>query len=216
MKIGRRPWPHRLRGLMARESGMTLIELAVSVGILVIVLGGIMIVLPSIQNSLNRQTNRTQSNDQARLAAEELDREIRSGNLLYDPQYESDPYMSLRIYTQANADTREGGNRCVQWRITEQKLQRRAWSVNWQAENGVVEAWRVVATGIANKSVNPTVKAFKLDPDPAKGNRTLIVTILSRTSTSAGSNTPVQISLSVTGRNTEYGYPTNVCSTIPP
>jgi type II secretory pathway component PulJ len=195
---------------------MTLIELSVSVSILVIVIGAILLVLPSVQNSLNRQANRSQSNDQARLAVEELDREIRSGNLLYDPQYESDPYMSLRVYTQANADTRLGGNRCVQWRIVQQQLQRRSWTVNWQSADGVVDPWRIVATGIVNKAVSPTVKAFKLDPDPFKGNRTLVVTILSRASTSAGSNTPVQISSSVTGRNTEYGYPSNVCSTIPP
>jgi type II secretory pathway component PulJ len=195
---------------------MTLIELSVSVSILLIVIGAILLVLPSVQNSLNRQANRTQSNDQARLAIEELDREIRSGNLLYDPQLESDPYMSLRVYTQANANTREGGNRCVQWRIAQQQLQRRSWTINWQSPGGVVDPWRIVATGIVNKSVNPTVKAFQLDPDPSKGKRTLMITILSRASMSAGSNTPVQITSSVTGRDTEYGYPSNVCSTIPP
>ncbi len=210
-----------VRRFLAGEPGMTLVELAVSVAILVIALTAFMAVLPSVQNALTRQANRSQSNDQARLAVEEMDREIRSGNLLYNPQGENDPthgiypYMALRVYTQNNADTRIPGNQCVQWRILNNQLQRRAWSPSWQ-DDGIVEDWHVVAEGIVNNSVSPVVRAFQLDSDPVKGSRTLIITILSRASTSAGSNTPVQITQSVTGRDTEYGYPSNVCTTIPP
>jgi type II secretory pathway pseudopilin PulG len=210
-----------LRRRIAGEAGMTLVELAVSVGILVIALTSFMAVIPSVQNALNRQANRSQSNDQVRLAVEEMDREIRSGNLLYDPKNENDPahgvypYMALRVYTQSNADTRIPGNQCVQWRILNDQLQRRAWSPSWQVD-GIVEDWRVVASSIVNRSVVPVVNAFQLDPDPAKGSRTLILSIVARASTSAGSNTPVQISQSVTGRDTEYGYPSNVCAVIPP
>jgi prepilin-type N-terminal cleavage/methylation domain-containing protein len=212
---------HRTRRL-AGEDGMTLVELMISMLILSMVLLAFLTIIPLIQTAFNREANRSSSNDQARLAVEELDREIRSGNLLYDPANEvADPahgivpYMSLRVYTQANADSRIPGTRCVQWRIYQDKLWRRAWEPNW-APGDVVEGWRIVATGIVNNSVTPAVNAFQLDADPAKGGRTLTITILSRTSTSSGSSTPVQINESVTGRDTEYGYPSQVCSTIPP
>ena len=92
--------------------------------------------------------------------------------------------MSLRVYTQANADSRIPGTRCVQWRIYQDKLWRRAWGPNW-VTGDVVEDWRIVATGIVNNSVSPAVPAFTLDTDPAKGGRTLAITILSRSSTLA-------------------------------
>jgi type II secretory pathway component PulJ len=209
------------RGRAGEESGLTLVELCVCILILSFAMGALFMVLPVVQQAFNREQERSQSNDQARLAVEEMDKEIRSGNLLYDPSNENDPthfiypYMSLRVYTQTNADSRIPSTRCVQWRINNNILQRRAWATDWQ-NGGVVEGWRTIATGIVNNSVSPTVPAFKLDPDSAKGNRTLIITILSRDNTEAGSNTPVQITQSVTGRDTEYGYPAQVCSAIPP
>jgi type II secretory pathway component PulJ len=200
---------------------MTLIELMISLLILAIALGTLFMVLPVVQTAFNREQERTQSNDQARLAVEEMDKEIRSGNLLYDPKNENDPahfifpYMSMRVYTQTNADSRIPGTRCVQWRIYNNTLQRRAWAQDWQ-NGGVVEGWRTIATGIVNNSVSPTVPAFQLDPDASKGNRTVNITILSRDATEPGSNVPVQVTESVTGRDTEYGYPASVCSAIPP
>ena len=209
----------RRRG--GEEAGMTLVELSISILIMSLTLGALFMVLPVVQQAFNRETERSQSNDQARLAVEEMDKEIRSGNLLYDPKNENDPthfiypYMSVRVYTQTNADTRIPGTRCVQWRIYKNNLERRAWASDWQ-NGGVVEGWRTIATGIVNNSVSPTVRAFQLDTDPAKGSRTLIITILSRSSTEAGAKTPVQITQSVTGRDTEYGYPSAVCAAIPP
>jgi hypothetical protein len=207
----------RLRG----EEGMTIAELSISMLILSIVVAAFTLALPVVQKSLGREINRSSSNDQARLAVEEIDKEIRSGNLLYDPKNENDlahgisPYMSLRVYTQTNADTRIPAARCVQWRIYKNVLQRRAWATDWQ-NGGVVEGWRVIATGIVNNSVSPVVRAFQLDADPAKGGRTMIITILSRSSNQIGAGAPVQITQSVTGRDTEYGYPASICTSIPP
>src|SRR5207253_5872781 len=118
------------------ESGMTLAELMVTMSVLSVVLAMFLTILISVQNAVGRESDRSQSNDQARLAVEELDKEIRSGNVLYDPSlagkaWSDDaansiyPGMSLLVYTQTNAVTRNPGNRCVQWRINNGVLQRR-------------------------------------------------------------------------------------------
>src|SRR6266571_4433717 len=136
--------------------------------------------------------------------------------------------MALRVYTQTNASTRQPGNRCVQWRILNKQLQRRDWSITWRTD-GVVGAWRVVAMNIVNQTLNPQVRAFQLDTDPNKGwhclvtgqnpctngsSRTLIVTLMVQHDTFSGQ--PVKIQSSLTGRNTEFGYPQNICSDVPP
>jgi type II secretory pathway component PulJ len=217
----RRPRTALVARLAQREQGVTLVELMVSMGIMAVVVVALLGVLGQAFTSLSTQTARSNDEDQARLAVEELDREIRSGNLLYDPALETGPLgsdvaagMSLRVYTQTNADTRDPGNRCVQWRITSTgKLQRRDWSINW-ATDGLVSGWRIVAENVVNRSASPQVTAFTLDPDPSKGGRTMIITISVQTDASKGK--AVQIRQSVTGRNTEYGYPNNICDSIPP
>jgi len=201
---------------------MTMVELVVVTGLLGVVLAMVAGVLVSVQNGLVRETNRSGSNDQARLAVEQLDREIRSGNVLYDPnngyycQFVPQPSgcaatdtansiapgQSLLIYTQANAPTREGsglpGERCVQWRIAYNsvrgysELQRREWAINASSPSG----WRVVADHIVNQT--GTSPAFAVDPLK----RIVNVSLLVNQSSTSGSN--VRIDLSVEGRNTIY------------
>ena len=178
--------------------------------------------LSSVQDAFQRQSDRSANNDQARLAVEEIDREIRSGNVLYDPALENDPSnsiypgMSLRVYTQTNASTRTPGNQCVQWRVASGVLQKRSWSITWQVD-GIVSAWRSIADHIVNQPTPPTpptTPLFRIDPDPAKGGRTIVVTLQENQNPVSGRTVVIQEA--VTGRNTEYGYPNNVCSTIPP
>jgi type II secretory pathway component PulJ len=203
---------------------MTLVELAVSMSMMVVVSVIFLTALTSVQRGVERQTDRTTTNDQIRLALQQLDHEIRSGNLLYDPQNESDPdpthevvpSMSLRIYTQANADIRNPGNQCVQWRITSAgELQSRRWATNWRDDPAtLVTSFRVVAENVVNRDPSVNQPAFTLDPDPAKGGRTIVVSLFVNANSNSGQN--VNIKQSVTGRNTEYGYPSNVCADIPP
>jgi type II secretory pathway component PulJ len=208
------------------EAGYTILEVAVVMLVMAIITGVFLAVLVSVQGSIGRVTARSDSNDQARLAMEELDREIRSGNVLYDPNVcppnpagtptcipaESiEPGMYLLIYTQTNASTRSPGNQCVQWRIHDEQLQRRSWS----AQDGqLVSGWRVVAERILNGSPasDPSkwVKAFVLDPAAVYGGRIVNITILANGSQRSG--TTVRIKESITGRNTEYGYPSNICT----
>jgi type II secretory pathway pseudopilin PulG len=203
---------------------MTLVEVTVSMSLMVIVSVIFLSALSSVQRGVERQTDRTTTNDQLRLALQQLDHEIRSGNLLYDPQLESDPdpshnvvpSMSLRIYTQANADIRNPGNQCVQWRITDLgELQSRRWATTWRDDPAtLVTSFRVVAENVVNRDPSVNVPAFTLDPDPAKGGRTIVVSLIVNANSKSGQN--VNIKQSITGRNTEYGYPSNVCVDIPP
>ena len=198
---------------------MTMVEMAVALGLLSVVLTIFLTMLVSIQSALSRQASRSQSNDQARLAVQELDREIRSGNVLYNPANESDaahfifPNMSLRIYTQANAPTREAGGlpgeRCVQWRIkyataaTAYQLQRREWTIGATTST----AWQVVATNVMNRAVSPQKAAFAIDP----AKRIVNIALLANNSTQNGNT--VEIDTTVEGRNTVYGD-SNPCTPI--
>src|SRR5204862_813 len=85
-------------------------ELMVVVALTGVVLTIFLGTLMSVQTAVGKETDRSDSNDQARLAVEALDREIRSGNLLYAPTAGG---MNLVIYTQTNATTRNPGNRLV-------------------------------------------------------------------------------------------------------
>jgi prepilin-type N-terminal cleavage/methylation domain-containing protein len=220
----------RLFGAVRREeSGFTLIEIAIVMLILSLVMAIFIPTLYAVQQGFETQSDRSQNNDNARLAVEELDREIRSGNVLYDP---SDPtcapnpgcnvpqgimpYMTLLIYTQTNANQRNPGFQCVQWRILNGQLQRRAWATTWR-NDGNVSPWRIIAEHVVNQPnppTPPTTPPFSLDQDPNKGGRTVIVTIQVNQNASTGRT--VTLTDSITGRNTEYGYPNNVCTDIPP
>jgi type II secretory pathway component PulJ len=210
---------------------MSLVEMMIAMALLGIVIPVFVTTLSSVQTRVGRQQDRSLTNDQARLAVEELDREIRSGNLLYDPRDESPAYMALRVYTQTNATTRSPGNRCVQWRIVNGQLQRRDWTTTWHSD-GQVSGWRVVADHLVNQNVSPAVPLFQLDTDPAKGytcvsnctdpvlanrhysGRSVVVTLVVNQNAEAGND--VRVQASITGRNTQYGYPTNVCTDVPP
>jgi hypothetical protein len=197
---------------------MTLVELVVTLTLLLLVVGIFVSIMASVQQGLEREVDRSNDNDQARLAIEEIDREIRSGNVLYDPGNAAylpsgiPGGMGMLVYTQTYANIRDPGNQCVQWKIDQatKTLQRRAWATG---NPGGVTAWRIVAENIVNRDA-PTVTAFALDTDPQKGSRIVNVTLVVRTSVRSGLNT-VRVASSISGRNTSYGYPLNVCSTIP-
>ena len=200
----------RIARLRRSERGYTLVEVAIAATIMALVTSIFLAVLASVQNSVGREQDRSQDNDQARLAVEQLDREILSGNLLYDPAAENPAYYSLRVYTQANASSRTPAFQCVQWLIQSGQLKRRSWPAG---EPEQVSDWRVIAENVVNQNLN--VRAFELDADPSKGGRTIDVTILVNNKLSTRPSQTVRIQTSITGRNTSYGYPANVCSPAP-
>jgi prepilin-type N-terminal cleavage/methylation domain-containing protein len=192
------------------ERGFTLPELAITLAMLLVVTGTFLGVLDSVNRGVMRQQDRSISNDQARLAVEMLDREIRSGNVLYDPEDEVSGHYSFRIYTQANATTRTPSFQCVQWLIEDEQLLRRFWPPT-EPEN--VSDWRVIAENIVN--VLEGEPAFALDPDDDKGGRTVDIALMVNSTPDDPTNRTVRIETSLTGRNTSYGFPVDVCDPVP-
>ena len=205
---------------------MTLVEMLIAMSILSVVLLVFTTVLASVQGGVDRQDYLSQTLDQARLSIQQLDRELRSGNVLYDPALENAvvgtpgrvsscsgclPGYTLRVYTQTNADTR-GTYECVLWKVANQQVMVRMWP---PLEPADATAWRVVATGIVNHSLSSPVPAFTLDPDPLKGGRTLDVIYAVNSNLSKHATQTVKVQAALTGRNTSYGYPANVCLATP-
>ena len=190
---------------------MTLLELMIATAILLVVMATIFSALISVQHAVATADVRSQTNDQVRIGVNEIDRQVRSGNVLYDPAGETVAHsgvaagFSLRVYTQAN-----GNYQCVQWRVLNQVLQTRAWTVTWQVD-GKVTQWTNVAYDIVG-----TATPFSLDSNLAYGGRLVNVDLVANASPLAASNVAnVEDKISVTGRNTEYGYLQSVCNTIP-
>ena len=200
----------KLRPLGNAEGGYSMIELVITMTMLLLVLATLLGVLDSVNRGVARQQDRSISNDQARLAVEQLDREIRSGNVLYDPDDEVLGNYSLRIYTQANATTRTPSFQCVQWLIEDQKLIRRAWP---PGEPESVGPWRTIAENVVN--VLEGQPAFALDPDEDKGGRTVDIVLLINSTPDDPTNRTVRIETSLTGRNTSFGFPEDVCDPVP-
>jgi prepilin-type N-terminal cleavage/methylation domain-containing protein len=208
----------RLRARTRGERGVTLVELMVGMAIMSIVLVVCSSLLSAVQTEVGAQTDRTTNNDQARLALEQIDRQVRSGNILYDPMTD-DPVkvgyaggMYLRIYTQSNGVPFH----CAEWRVRNNQLQERerapGENLAWPT------AWRDVADDIRNVSNN--VPAFQLaavmaSPGVINPARTLDVTMLIN-STPSNTRTLVTITENITGRNTTYGYPNAVCDPFVP
>jgi len=199
--------------LRCGERGMTLVELLVAMAIMGLVGVVFTSVLASVQRRVVDQEYLDRNNEQARLAIQQLDREIRSGNVLYDPALETPANYRLRIYTQTNADTRDPapGYLCVLWELTEDGVLRTRW---WPpGEPGQASDWRVVAEGIVNRDLGQP--AFSLDPDPNKGGRTIHVELHVNADLDGRGFATTTVESSLTGRNTSYGFPQDVCATLP-
>jgi prepilin-type N-terminal cleavage/methylation domain-containing protein len=216
--------------LRSSDEGMTLTELMVAMMVMALASGVFLTTLASVQKSVAETDIRTRSNNQARLALETLDHEVRSGNLLYDPESYTDAedkYFRFKVYTQANADTRqptpETGYTCRLWRITDAgELQTRWWEP-YEDADATASAWRTVATGIVNREVDDPSDsciggtcAFVIDDDPNKGGRTMNVVFLVNEDLNGDLSTgTVKVQSALTGRNTSYGFPTAACDDEP-
>jgi prepilin-type N-terminal cleavage/methylation domain-containing protein len=199
----------------AEETGMTLVELIVAMGILSVVLTVFLTTFVSVQRAATSQDLLSQNNNNTRLALENMDRLVRSGNVLYDPASPSSnphttgcaAYQCFLVYTQANGTTAQPSS-CVQWQMTSGGLETRSWQPAPAAFTPT--PWRLVASGVLNQAVSPGLRTFEIDSDPLKGGRTVDVVFLVGVGGSSTSTSRVEASL--TGRNTSYGYLTNACS----
>jgi len=206
----------RSRRLARREDGATVIELSIVLTLLGIVLASLLSVMYAAQSNLGREISRSDSNDQVRLAVQSMDREVRSGNVLYDPANERYPAgctgsgcqvssgMSVRIWTASNSPTR-GGDWCVQWRVTStRELQSRRWIPFWTNANDTTQVtkWRTVATGITNFAEG--IAAFSF---PGGTPNLLNVKLRANNDPTSAKGSTVEVRQAVSGRNTQF-YPT--------
>ncbi len=194
----------RLAERSAAEAGLTLIELMVAMVIFSVVMAVSFSVLATVQKQSSDISAREDTVGNARLALEQMDRQIRSGNVLYDPLLEALP-LSMRVYTQAN-----GTQQCVQWQVYNGALRFRSWSPTWETD-GIVSTWSNKARYIVNDASTPP---FALEGSAtAYGSRLLDISLRVK-APKAGGN-PVQLQTSLSGRNTLYGYDPGVCTPVP-
>jgi prepilin-type N-terminal cleavage/methylation domain-containing protein len=198
------------------EDGFTLAEMIVASAILSIVLLVFTTTFATIQRSVSEQQVRSINNDNVRLALENLDRLVRSGNVLVDPavvntdcKATGSAYQCLLAYSQANGTTLLPA-RCIQWRVDGTTLQTRWWEPGDKATT--TTAWREVATGIRNLQTSPVTQTFRLDPDPLKQGRAVEVLFIVGTGAGGVDGPVARVEASLTARNTSYGYLADACA----
>lgn len=208
---------HRRPSLRRSEDGFTLVELIVAMGILSIVFLIFTTALSSIQRTVSEEQIRSENNDNVRLALENLDRIVRSGNVLIDPSITDtdckstgSAYQCLLAYTQANGTTAQPA-RCVQWRVEGTALQTRWWLPKPASKAATVTSWREVADGVLNLQTSPVTRTFQLDPDPLKQNRSVEILFLVGGSVDGLAGPVARVEASLTARNTSYGYLSDAC-----
>jgi prepilin-type N-terminal cleavage/methylation domain-containing protein len=168
-----RPAPRRA----SDEAGFTLVELMVTLSIMGVVMTVFLGLLASVQTSLVRETNRSSTMDQARLALEALDRDIRSGNFMCVESSGG----TLKVYTQSNGSL----HWIKYWVASDHSLRRQQYisGAGYQPAVSVANplGGRVVATGIISPS------PFQLSSG-VYGSRLVTINLSVKAPAEAGSN----------------------------
>lgn len=203
---------------------MTLAELLVSMTIFGICMAMVFGAVIAVLHVTRGAEAAADSAFQTRQALAIIDRQVRSGNVLFSPAEEAGHLPTtcldmgdkqgncMRIYTQSNGD-----ERCVQWAVVPDsaepgtyQLQMRAWRADWQT-SGNIDPWGVSARGLVLDGA-----PFTLDVGGAGnqyGERLLQVHLVAP-NTENGRD--VSIEASISGRNTTYGYTGSQCLPVPP
>ncbi len=212
------------------DKGFSLVELLVAMLIFSLLMALLTGLLITIMNQANDNLGRQRAVEQARLGLSQIDRQIRSGNLILDPGLDGEAVsgvpenFSLRIYT------KEGGeDMCVQWRVIFPDaasdfgaLEFRSWQ---PADISTATSWHRVASNLVAPTVVPVDDTdsqswppFWLDPSLPTGSDAQNIRVTLRLSDpSARSDAKPQVLTSVvTGRNTVFGYSALNCATAPP
>ncbi len=180
-----------------RDDGFTIVEMLVVMVVMTVILAAAYNVLLVILKNTKAVNDRADASMQVRHALAQIERQVVSGNVLYDPATEPLP-MSMRVYTQAN-----GLQRCVQWQVTGGELRTRAWAPG----DSTASPWTVVARHIVNTS---SQQPFVLQGgSTAYGSRLVDVRLFAQLDPDGGP--PAELETSISGRNTLYGYDPDVC-----
>lgn len=212
------------------EGGFNLVEIAVAMGLMMVVLMVGMVAASTAVDVETQATGKGQATTQVVAALTELRQEIVSANIIFDPVndvYTSGPETgvnyagsnpdgtkiaagwSLRIYTQLN-----GNAMCVQWRLLDSgALQTRLWTPSWSqssGEEGSVYPWDTLATNVVN-----TQAPFSLNYSANYGgsnSRLVVIDLLA--SARDAKVSPQLLQSSIAARDAEY-YPANTLDCYP-
>lgn len=205
------------------EAGYSLVEMLVAMVVFGVAISVVYSAVLLVQRQVDDVAGSAEAAGQVRLALAQIDRQVRSGNVLYSPEDEDDHVAScesvtgsdagtcMRVYTQA-----DGVERCVQWQVLPDPaaagtdlLRTRSWPPSWLTGGGVSE-WSTVARGLVPA---PSASPFRLQADGAYGSRLLKVHLEAVDRRRAGK--PVVLTSSLSGRNTNYGYDMGRCTPVP-
>jgi prepilin-type N-terminal cleavage/methylation domain-containing protein len=208
------------------DRGFTLVELLISMSIFSILMALIFGLFITILNQSTDNLARTRAVEQARLGISQIDRQVRSGNVILDPALDGiteagvPSNYSLRVYTQENGD-----DKCAQWRVIFDqpadkfgRLEFREWdagdpstSTNWSSVANNVEA----PSGAFNKNDVTTYPPFWVDNTTDTKAQNVSITLRMGDPQSDPDAKPASVTSVVTGRNTVFGYSPDYCTTIP-
>jgi prepilin-type N-terminal cleavage/methylation domain-containing protein len=205
------------------DEGFTLIETLVAMIVFAIAIAMVTTAMIKVQKYTANVQGSADANFELRQAVAIIDRQVRSGNVLYSPANETTPSTCtasgtsagtcMRVYTQAN-----GAQRCVQWQVIAdparpgtQKLRSRSWSPDWQTD-GAYTGWE---TDARNLIAAPSTAPFTLQGAVNAYSQRYLVIRFEAKDPRRG-NAPAVITDALAGRNTNYGYDSGLCSPAPP
>jgi prepilin-type N-terminal cleavage/methylation domain-containing protein len=198
---------------LADDRGFSLIELMVVLAVMGVIMTAFLGLLASVQRSLVRETNRSTTMDQARLAMEGIDRQVRSGSIVCFPTTGTSLYYTLALYGPNAYSTSSSSNQWVEYQVVvlSDELQRRQYTSSWSS-------WRTVATGIVNSTPSGTTNVPFL-PDTASqyastsgASRLVNVTFIvdSQPSDTTSSSSKLQSAIAIRNQDATLS-----CSSIP-
>jgi len=210
------------------DGGFNLVELLVSMSIFSVLIGLIIGLMITMMFQAKDNLGRTRSVEQARLGLSQIDRQVRSGNLILDPALDGIAQSgvaanySLRIYTQEN-----GVAKCAQWRVMFPSatakfgdLQFRSWA---PGAPETATDWSVVAQDVVrprapfNSGDSTTWPPFWVDTSLSSGTKAQNIRLTIRTldPESDSRAKAIVVTSVVTGRNTVFGYSPLQCNSVP-
>lgn len=138
---------------------MSLIELMVASTLMLVGLVVFGSVLFTVQRASDRQFELSSANDSARLAIQELDRQMRSGYVVAQPAI-SGTSASAVVYTEARMRNPGDVPKCVAWVVAPYGSSDALYTRTWDAANTRTtitwapgdSAWRRLLEGVVNRS----------------------------------------------------------------
>lgn len=193
--------------IRGRDAGLTLVEVLVSASLLVLALvmfGGSLV---TAQRAQGTNAQYSQANDQAHLALQAIDRQIRSGFVVGTTSV-ANADAAVKIYSEAG-----GAARCFAWAVADDDLGGRSglaklYVASWDPRpvgasvpSFPGSGWTAMASNLWNWLVSPQVEPFDV-PTPATGVlKTLDVTL--RLNASTRSEATIELTSSFTSRNVD-------------